>query len=193
MPISPGFDLAEGDRAMVAEGLLQLLADALLLAIQTREAAWHLQGAPLLHLQAELLSQSDELLRGLDPVALRVRVLGFRPAEGLSAGLAKRLAGAEAADAITPGALIRALATRHDDLAGSLRFLRPVLRDLDDGATALLVDKRLARHESSADRLRSLAATSPEQERRYERLLSAGGEETWPDRGRPGAGPAGAD
>lgn len=171
--MSPGFDLAGGDRAMIAEQLAQLLADTLLLAIRTREAAWHLQGAPLLSLQAELLSQSDGLVAALDALAARVRVLGFLPPEPLATGLARRLAAQAGADAaVTPATRIASLASDHDDLAGSLRFLRPVLRDVDDGATALLVDARLAVHEAAADRLRSLVAAGRDEVRRYERLLA---------------------
>lgn len=172
--MTPGFDLAGGDRAMIAEQLAQLLADTLLVAVRTREAAWHLQGAPLLSLQAELLSQSDGLVAALDALSARVRVLGFLPPEPLATGLARRLAAAQTEEdaAVAPGIRIASLASDHDDLAGSLRFLRPVLRDVDDGATALLVDARLAVHEAAADRLRSLVAAGRDEARRYERLLA---------------------
>lgn len=170
--MSPDFELAADDRRMVAEAIGQILADTLLLAVAAREAAWSAEGPCLPALQTELLAQSDGMIHALDALARRVRSLGFRIPKLLSPARSEG-AGSAPDGRETLRDRLTALTRAHGEIAGSLRFVRPVLRDLDDGATALLVDARLADHEASADRLLSLCATAEDEGRRYARLLAS--------------------
>jgi starvation-inducible DNA-binding protein len=172
MPVSPGLELNHGDRALIAEGLTQILGETMLLAFKTRSLAWMLEGPGLLIAASELLEQADQLLRALDPIARRIRVLGFRVPICASelAGAARQVSDQQGAFGSAEIGL-RQLGRDHCEIAGSLRFLRPVVQDIGDGASALLLDQRLTFHEESADRLESLTIRIGDEGRRYEEML----------------------
>jgi starvation-inducible DNA-binding protein len=153
-PISIG--MSDKDRAAIAKGLNALLADTYTLYLTTHNFHWNVTGPMFNTLHLMFMGQYTELWNAVDPIAERIRALGF-PAAGSYAQFGK-LSSIKDAPAEPPKALemVRILVEGHEAVARTARALFPVAEKADDQPTADLLTQRLDIHEKTAWMLRSL-------------------------------------
>ncbi|MDR7093358.1 Dps family protein [Hydrogenophaga laconesensis] len=148
--------IAEKDRAAIAKGLSQLLADTYTLYLTTHNFHWNVTGPMFNSLHAMFMAQYTELWNAVDPVAERIRSLGHA-APGSYAQFGK-LSSVPDAPATPPKAMemVRILVQGHEAVARTARQLFPVVDKAGDEPTADLLTQRLTVHEQTAWMLRSI-------------------------------------
>ena len=148
--------IGEKDRAAIAAGLARLLADTYKLYLTTHNFHWNVTGPMFNTLHQMFMVQYTELWAAVDPVAERIRSLGF-PAPGSYAQFGK-LASIQDAPAKPPKALemVRILVEGHEAVARTARAIFPLADQAGDEPTADLLTQRLTVHEQTAWMLRSL-------------------------------------
>jgi starvation-inducible DNA-binding protein len=153
-PISIG--ISEKDRAAIAKGLNELLADTYTLYLTTHNFHWNVTGPMFNTLHLMFMTQYTELWNAVDPIAERIRALGF-PAAG-SYGQFGKLSSLKDAPADPPKAMdmVRILVDGHEAVARTARKLSAAVNKADDQPTADLLTQRLDIHEKTAWMLRSL-------------------------------------
>ena len=153
-PINIG--IGEKDRAAIARGLSKLLADTYTLYLTTHNFHWNVTGPMFNTLHLMFMAQYTELWNAVDPIAERIRSLGF-PAPGSYAQFAE-LSSVPDAPATPPKALdmVARLVAGHEAVARTARGVFPVAEKAGDEPTADLLTQRLAVHEQTAWMLRSL-------------------------------------
>jgi starvation-inducible DNA-binding protein len=136
---APAIDIgiSGGDRKKIAEGLSRFLADSFTLYLKTHNFHWNVTGPMFNTLHLMFMQQYTELWNAVDPVAERIRSLGF-PAPGSYAQFG-RLSSIKDAPA-----------------ARTARGIFPLAEKAGDEPTADLLTQRLAVHEQTAWMLRSL-------------------------------------
>ena len=156
-PINIG--LPEKDRAAIAKGLNALLADTYTLYLTTHNFHWNVTGPMFNTLHTMFMAQYTELWTAVDPIAERIRALGF-PAAG-SYGQFGKLSSLKDAPATPPKALemVRILVEGHEGVARTARSIFPLADKASDEPTADLLTQRLDIHEKTAWMLRSLLET----------------------------------
>ena len=144
------------DRAAIAAGLSKLLAETYTLYLTTHNFHWNVTGPMFNSLHAMFMAQYTELWNAVDPVAERIRSLGF-PAPGSYAQFAK-LSGLPDAPATPPKAMkmVEVLMQGHEAVARTARALFPLVDKAGDEPSADLLTQRLTVHEQTAWMLRSL-------------------------------------
>jgi starvation-inducible DNA-binding protein len=153
-PVNIG--ISEKDRAAIAKGLNALLADTYTLYLTTHNFHWNVTGPMFNTLHTMFMVQYTELWNAVDPIAERVRALGF-PAAG-SYGQFGKLSSLKDAPATPPKALemVRILVEGHEAVARTARGVFPLADKASDEPTADLLTQRLTVHEQAAWMLRSL-------------------------------------
>lgn len=153
-PISIG--LSDKDRSAIAKGLNELLADTYTLYLTTHNFHWNVTGPMFNTLHLMFMTQYTELWNAVDPIAERIRALGF-PAAG-SYGQFGKLSSIDDAPADPPKAMdmVRILVEGHEAVARTARKLFPAADKADDQPTADLLTQRLDIHEKTAWMLRAL-------------------------------------
>lgn len=148
--------ISEKDRAAIAGGLSQLLADTYTLYLTTHNFHWNVTGPMFNSLHAMFMEQYTELWNAVDPIAERIRSLGHR-APGSYAEYGK-LASIADVPTSTPKALemVRILVDGHEAVARTARNVFPLADKAGDEPTADLLTQRLTVHEQTAWMLRSL-------------------------------------
>ncbi|MBA2721310.1 MAG: DNA starvation/stationary phase protection protein [Methylibium sp.] len=148
--------IAEKDRRAIANGLNALLADTYTLYLTTHNFHWNVTGPMFNTLHTMFMEQYTELWNAVDPVAERVRALGF-PAQGSYRQFGE-LSSLADVPATPPKAMemVRILVAGHEAVARTARKLFPLADKAHDEPTADLLTQRLAVHEQSAWMLRSL-------------------------------------
>ena len=148
--------IGETDRAAIAGGLSRLLADTYTLYLTTHNFHWNVTGPMFNTLHAMFMAQYTELWNAVDPIAERIRSLGF-PAPG-SYGQFGALASIEDAPAKPPKALamVKILVDGHEAVARTARSVFPLADAASDEPTADLLTRRMQIHEKTAWMLRSL-------------------------------------
>ena len=148
--------IGEADRAAIAGGLSRLLADTYTLYLTTHNFHWNVTGPMFNTLHLMFMQQYTELWNAVDPVAERIRSLGF-PAPGSYAQFGK-LSSIKDAPATPPKALemVAILVEGHEAVARTARDIFPLAEKAGDEPTADLLTQRLAMHEQTAWMLRSL-------------------------------------
>ena len=156
--VSPSINIgiSEKDRAAIAAGLARLLADTYTLYLTTHNFHWNVTGPMFNTLHLMFMAQYTELWNAVDPVAERIRSLGF-PAPGSYAQFGA-LASIQDAPAVPPKALamVRILVEGHEAVARTARAVFPIADKAGDEPTADLLTQRLTVHEQTAWMLRSL-------------------------------------
>ena len=152
--INIGID--EKDRAAIAAGLSRLLADTYTLYLTTHNFHWNVTGPMFNTLHVMFMGQYTELWNAVDPVAERIRSLGF-PAPGSYAQFGA-LSSLADAPTVPPKALemVRILMEGHEAVARTARGIFPLADQAADEPTADLLTQRLTVHEQTAWMLRSL-------------------------------------
>ena len=143
-------------REAIAKGLNGLLADTFTLYLTTHNFHWNVTGPMFNTLHVMFMTQYTELWNAVDPIAERVRALGF-PASGSFADY-RQLSSLPDAPSTPPKAkeMIRTLVAGHEAVARTARSLYPLVQDASDEPTADLLTQRLDVHEKAAWMLRSL-------------------------------------
>ena len=153
-PINIG--ISEKDRAAIAKGLNALLADTYTLYLTTHNFHWNVTGPMFNTLHLMFMAQYTELWNAADPIAERIRALGF-PAAGSYAQFSA-LSSLKDAPAEPPKALemVRILCDGHEAVARTARSVFAAADKADDQPTADLLTQRLNIHEKTAWMLRSM-------------------------------------
>ncbi len=148
--------ISDKDRASIAAGLSQLLAETYTLYLTTHNFHWNVVGPMFNTLHTMFMTQYTELWNAVDPVAERIRSLGHA-APG-SYGQFANLSSLPDAPATPPKALemVRILKEGHEAVARTARQLFPVVDKAGDEPTADLLTQRITVHEQTAWMLRSL-------------------------------------
>ncbi len=148
--------ISEKDRAAIAKGLSRLLADTYTLYLTTHNFHWNVTGPMFNTLHVMFMAQYTELWNAVDPVAERIRSLGY-PAPGSYAQFSK-LASLPDVPVTPPKALemVRILVQGHEAVARTAREVFPVADKAGDEPTSDLLTQRLTVHEQTAWMLRSL-------------------------------------
>ncbi|MGE4125360.1 MAG: Dps family protein [Pusillimonas sp.] len=148
--------ISEKDRKAITKGLGNLLADTYTLYLTTHNFHWNVTGPMFNSLHDMFMQQYTELWNAVDPIAERIRSLGF-PAPGSYAEFAA-LSSLPDAPAKPPKALemVAILAKGHESAAKTARALFPAVEKASDEPTADLLTQRITVHEQTAWMLRSL-------------------------------------
>src|SRR3954462_14723589 len=125
--------ISEKDRAAIAAGLSQLLADTYTLYLTTHNFHWNVTGPMFNTLHLMFMGQYTELWNAVDPVAERIRSLGH-PAPGSYAQFG-RLSSIENVAQTPPGALarVRILVAGHEAPPAGLGMGRCVVEGREAG------------------------------------------------------------
>lgn len=148
--------IADKDRASIAQGLSHLLADTYTLYLTTHNFHWNVTGPMFNTLHQMFMTQYTELWNAVDPIAERVRALGYAaPGSYTAFGQLTKL---DDAPLIPPKAedMIRILVKGNEAVATTARDLLPLTEKAGDQPTTDLLSARMDIHEKSAWMLRSL-------------------------------------
>ncbi|GIX24727.1 MULTISPECIES: Dps family protein [Caldimonas] len=153
-PVNIG--IPEKDRAAIAAGLNKLLADTYTLYLTTHNFHWNVTGPMFNTLHTMFMEQYTELWNAVDPIAERIRALGFT-AMASHAHFA-RASSVPDVPAEPPKAeeMIRILVQGHEAVARTARSVFPLVDKAHDEPSADLLTQRLDVHEKAAWMLRSL-------------------------------------
>ncbi|MCA3132270.1 MAG: Dps family protein [Betaproteobacteria bacterium] len=143
------------DRTRISEGLSRLLADTYTLYLMTHNFHWNVTGPMFNTLHAMFMAQYTELWNAVDPIAERIRALGF-PAPGTYAEFARLSTVKEVSGVPRAEAMVAQLIKGHDTVARTARGLVRVADGANDQPTLDLLTQRLDIHEKTAWMLRSL-------------------------------------
>ena len=148
--------ISETNRAEIVSGLSRLLADTYTLYLNTHNFHWNVTGPMFNTLHMMFMTQYTELWNAVDPIAERIRSLGFNaPGSYEQFGA---LASVPDAPAAPPAALdmVRILVAGHETVARTARSIFPIADCASDEPTADLLTQRLSVHEKTAWMLRSM-------------------------------------
>ena len=148
--------ISEKDRAEIAKGLSRLLADTYTLYLTTHNFHWNVTGPMFNTLHAMFMTQYTELWNAVDPVAERIRALGYAaPGSYTAYGQLTKL---DDVPPVPPKAedMVRILVKGNEAVAATARELLPLTEKAGDQPTTDLLSARMDIHEKSAWMLRSL-------------------------------------
>ncbi len=153
----PRIDLGipDKDRKAIASGLESLLADTFTLYMATHNFHWNVKGPMFNTLHAMFMVQYTELWNAVDPIAERIRSLGF-PAPGTFKEFGKLSSLKEPAGELKAKEMISFLIDGNQTVARTARKLLPVADKANDQPTLDLLTQRLDIHEKTTWMLRSL-------------------------------------
>ncbi|MBL8519196.1 MAG: DNA starvation/stationary phase protection protein [Betaproteobacteria bacterium] len=147
--------IGEKDRARIAAGLSNLLADTYTLYLMTHNFHWNVKGPMFQTLHLMFEAQYNELALAVDLIAERIRALGF-PAPGTYAAYAKLTSIPEPEGVPEATDMIRQLVKGQEAVVRTARKLFPVVDKARDEPSADLLTQRMQLHEKNAWMLRSL-------------------------------------
>ena len=155
-PVAIHIGISDEDRKAIADGLSHLLADTYTLYLTTHNFHWNVTGPMFNTLHTMFMEQYTELWNAVDPIAERIRALGF-PAQG-SYGQFQQASTLGDAPAEPPKAMemVRTLAKGHEGVARTARAVFEAAEKGNDQPTADLLTQRMDIHEKTAWMLRSL-------------------------------------
>lgn len=143
------------DRTRIADGLSHLLADTYTLYLMTHNFHWNVKGPMFNTLHLMFMTQYTELWNAVDPIAERMRALGF-PAPGTYGQFGKLSSIKEVEGVPKAEQMVAHLIKGHDAVARTARALLPAADEANDQPTLDLLTQRLDIHEKTAWMLRSL-------------------------------------
>ncbi|NDU85073.1 MAG: DNA starvation/stationary phase protection protein [Ferrovum sp.] len=150
--------ISEQDRQDICEGLSHLLADTYTLYLTTHNFHWNVTGPQFNTLHTMFMTQYTELWNAVDPIAERIRALGF-PAPGSYAAF-KKLGSLPDAPDEPPRAeeMVARLVRGHEQVAAKAREVFRLTDAANDQPSADLLTQRMDIHEKTAWMLRALLA-----------------------------------
>jgi len=149
--------ISDKNRQNIANGLSNLLADTYTLYLMTHNFHWNVTGSMFNTLHLMFMTQYTELWNAIDPIAERIRALGF-PAPGTYAQFAKLSSIKEPEGVPNAEDMVALLVKGHEAVAKTARSIFSIAEKSSDQPTADLLTQRLDIHEKTAWMLRSLLA-----------------------------------
>ncbi len=147
--------LEKKDRQRLADILHVLLATNYMLYLKTQNFHWNVTGEGFVSFHLLFQNQYEELAKTIDEIAERIRALGFFP-EGSFSCFSKLSLIKEAKALLGPMKMMETLLEDCQTLVCFLREKLPIAEELNDGATADFINKRLFVHEKNIWMLRSI-------------------------------------
>jgi starvation-inducible DNA-binding protein len=133
-------ELAATSRKKVADGLRCLVADFLALYVKTKNYHWHMRGHHFRDYHLLLDDQGQQIFAAIDPIAERRRKLGFVTVRSIGEiSQIQRVTDDNTAD-VSPTAMLHNLATDNRSLTQSMRELHELCDEINDVATASLLE-----------------------------------------------------
>ncbi|WP_374310206.1 Dps family protein [Methylocella sp.] len=139
-PLETPTDLKPEATKDIAAGLTTLLADMFALYLKTKNFHWHMSGSHFRDYHLLLDEQSDQIFATTDPIAERARKIGGTTLRSI--GEISRIQRLLDNDApyVTPADMLAELRDDNKQLAASLRELHGVCDEMEDVATASLLE-----------------------------------------------------
>ena len=147
--------ISDEHRKNIAEGLKSLLSDTYMLYLKTHGYRWNVTGPMFDTLHKMFMAQYTELWNAVDPIAERIRSLGFF-APGTYAEMSKLTNMKEDTEVPKAQAMINNVIIGHETVIRTARKIFDVAEEGEDQATMDLLTQRLDIHEKTAWMLRSL-------------------------------------
>lgn len=154
---APAMDngISAKDREKISSGLSSLLADTFTLYMATHNFHWNVKGPMFNTLHNMFMVQYTELWNAVDPIAERIRALGFA-APGTFKEFGKLSSIKEPVGVPKAQEMIAFLISGNESVARTARALLPVADAANDQPTLDLLTQRLDIHEKTTWMLRSL-------------------------------------
>ena len=146
--------IENGARKEICSLLSHVLADTYSIFLKTQNFHWNITGKPFYAWHVMFEKQYEELFEAIDEIAERIRSLGGHP-EGSFESLLKQSSIKGEQHILSAEEMLERLAADHETLIRSIRKGIPMVEKAQDGATADMLNKRLAEHEKTAWMLRS--------------------------------------
>lgn len=147
--------LSDEQRAKIASGLKQLLADTYTLYLKTHNFHWNVTGPMFQTLHLLFMDMYNEQWLAVDLLAERIRALGFS-APGSYREFAELTSIAEVEGSPHAKEMIRQLIAGQEAVVRTARAMFPLLNEANDQPTADILTQRMQIHEKNAWMLRSL-------------------------------------
>jgi starvation-inducible DNA-binding protein len=147
--------LSDKDRQKITLGLGKLLADTYTLYLMTHNFHWNVTGPMFNSLHVMFMEQYTELWNAIDPIAERIRALGF-PAPGTYREFSKLTSISEPEGQPHALDMVAHLVHGHEAVAKTARSVFVTASDANDQPSADLLTQRLDIHEKTAWMLRSV-------------------------------------
>lgn len=147
--------ISSKDRKKIAEGLSRLLADTFTLYLKTHNYHWNVTGPMFQTLHVMFMDQYNELWLATDPIAERIRALGFE-APGSYEQFGKLTSIKNLVGAPKAQDMIREIIEGNEAVARTAREVFPIVEKANDQPTADLLTQRMQVHEKTAWMMRSL-------------------------------------
>jgi starvation-inducible DNA-binding protein len=147
--------ITEKDRKKIVAGLSKMLADSYILYLKTHNFHWNVTGPMFQTLHVMFMGQYTELWNALDPIAERIRSLGF-PAPGSYKKFVSLSSIKEEEGTPTATDMIKQLIAGQEAVARTAREAFKIADAANDQPTADLLTQRMEIHEKNAWMLRSL-------------------------------------
>jgi starvation-inducible DNA-binding protein len=146
--------ISASDRAAIAEGLSQILADSYMLYLKTHNFHWNVTG-PLFHpLHTLFEEQYNEMAMAVDAIAERIRAIGFL-APGTFMEF-QNLSMIQEPTGVPEGqAMLVELVDGNEAISRRAKPLLKQASDAEDEPTVDLLTQRMKQHEQNAWMLRS--------------------------------------
>lgn len=133
-------DLTEKKRKKVAEAVNGLVADAFALYIKTKNFHWHMSGVHFRDYHLLLDEQAGQILATIDPLAERVRKLGYDTIRSVGHIAQLQTVKDNDEDFVAPQAMLKDLVNENKKMAKNLRAAHKLCDDAEDVATASLLE-----------------------------------------------------
>lgn len=133
-------DLTEKNRKKVAEAVNGLVADAFALYIKTKNFHWHMSGVHFRDYHLLLDEQAGQILATIDPLAERVRKLGYDTIRSVGHIAQLQTVKDNDEDFVAPQAMLKDLVNENKKMAKNLRAAHKLCDDAEDVATASLLE-----------------------------------------------------
>jgi starvation-inducible DNA-binding protein len=149
--------IPEAERSAISEALRKLLADTYTLYQKTHSYHWNVTGPMFQTLHVLFMTQYTELWNAIDPIAERIRALGYyAPVGGWE--FAKYSSISEDKEVPKAQVMIKNLVEGNEAVIRTAREAYAPAEKGNDQATLDLLTQRLDLHEKTAWMLRSLLA-----------------------------------
>ncbi len=149
--------ISEQQRAEIAAGLSELLADSYTLYLKTHNYHWNVTGPLFNTLHAMFETQYSELAIAVDEIAERIRALGIQ-APGSYSAFAELTSIEEGRGDESAEEMIRQLVLGQEAVVRTARAVFPLAEAANDEPSADLLTQRMQLHEKNAWMLRSMLA-----------------------------------
>ncbi len=133
-------DIPQKDVKSIVEALNPIVADLIALQLKTRNFHWHMSGAHFRDYHLLLDEQAEQIYAAIDPVAERVRKLGYRTIT--SVGAVSKMTRISDNDQVfvEPSEMLAELMEDNKNCAAAMRAAHTICDDAKDNGTAGLLE-----------------------------------------------------